>query len=160
MRRGGDRTGSRLVRRKHLHEPAGRCHAAFMPGETDLRALLRSMEPVADDCDYVFCTAPSLPEIEALCTFRETEGVTLICRRAEAERAGLPFTFPCRRITLTVHSSLEAVGLLAVVSTALARSGISANVVSAYYHDHLFVKAEDVSRALKVLAGIEGKAQL
>ena len=55
-------------------------------------------------------------------------------------------------ITLTVHSSLEAVGLLAEVATAFAARGISVNVVSAYYHDHLFVPSDRVEEALAALS--------
>jgi hypothetical protein len=43
---------------------------------------------------------------------------------------------------LTVHSSLEAVGLTAAVARKLALHGISANVVAAYYHDHIFVQTK------------------
>lgn len=56
-----------------------------------------------------------------------------------------------RLITLSVHSALEAVGLTAAVSGALTQAGISANVVAAYYHDHIFVPAADAKRAVEVL---------
>ena len=45
-------------------------------------------------------------------------------------------------ITLTVHSSLKSVGLTAAVTSKLAEYEISANVVAAYYHDHIFVPYE------------------
>jgi hypothetical protein len=89
---------------------------------------------------------------EPVCVFREAEGCTLILRRGEAERLGLAFIYPCRMITLTVHSSLDAVGLLARVSALLAERGISVNAVSAYYHDHLFVPVERAEEALRALA--------
>ena len=46
--------------------------------------------------------------------------MTLIVRRQDAQRAGLSFEYPCRMITLSIHSSLEAVGFMAHVSTLLA----------------------------------------
>ena len=57
-------------------------------------------------------------------------------------------------ITLTVHSSLEAIGLLASVATSLATAGIPCNAVAAYHHDHLFVPNELADQALSVLRGI------
>ena len=123
------------------------------PGERDLDTLLRCLDPVLDDCEYVYASGPA-PLPEAVCTFRESEGVTLILPRADAERLGLPLTYPCRRIELTVHSSLEAVGLLAAVAGRLAGQGISVNVVSGYYHDHLFVRSEDAQQAAALLEGI------
>jgi hypothetical protein len=121
-----------------------------MPGERDLETLLRTLQPVLHAGELVFCAHRELAG-DPLCAFREAEGWTLILHRAEAERLGMPFTFPCRRISLTVHSSLEAVGLLAVIATRLAARGISVNVVSAYYHDHLFVPVDLAEEALQVL---------
>lgn len=56
-----------------------------------------------------------------------------------------------RGITLTIHSSLDAVGITAAVSTKLAEQGISANVIAAYYHDHIFVQAEKAELAIEAL---------
>lgn len=128
-------------------------------GEHNLAALVRSMEPALQEGQFVFCTAPDPSGIDALCTFRESEGVALICRREEAERRGLNFTFLCRMITLTVHSSLEAVGFLAAISAELARRGIGVNVVSAYFHDHLFVAVKDAERAMDALREMQGASQ-
>ena len=54
-----------------------------------------------------------------------------------------------------VHSSLAAVGLTAAVAAALADHGISANVVAAFYHDHIFVPAERAEEALAALRAIQ-----
>ena len=59
-----------------------------------------------------------------------------------------------RLISLHVHSSLDAVGLTAAFSTALGNAGISANVVAAYYHDHIFVPTDKADKALNVLQGM------
>jgi hypothetical protein len=77
--------------------------------------------------------------------------MTLVIRQDEAERIGLRYQFASRLITLTVHSSLEAVGFLAAITARLARAGISMNAVSAFYHDHLFVPDHRADEALALL---------
>jgi hypothetical protein len=123
----------------------------------DLRALLNGMEPELDPDEFVYCTIPhgARTGANAVCTFQETEGETLILRRAEAEKHQLNFAFLYRKITLRVHSSLEAIGFLAAIATELAQQGISVNCVSAYYHDHLFVPADQAERALEVLRQLQ-----
>lgn len=129
-----------------------------MPGETDLEALLAGMHPVIDEAVYVFATLlPGAREpsgVGVLMRFAEAEGTTLVLPRVEAVRAGLGFTFPCRRITLAVHSSLEAVGFLAAILPRLAAAGIGVNPVSGYHHDHLFVPEDRADEALAILGDL------
>jgi hypothetical protein len=61
-------------------------------------------------------------------------------------------------ITLTVHSSLEAVGLTAAVSAKLTEHNISANVIAAYYHDHILVQSERAEDAMKALGEFNVRA--
>ena len=104
---------------------------------------------------FVFCSIPADKEVPATLRpvhlFREREGTTLVMRREEAESTGLPHQFASRLITLTVHSSLEAVGFMAAITGRLAEAGISVNAVSAYYHDHLFVPERRADEALQLL---------
>jgi hypothetical protein len=126
-----------------------------MPAELDLAALLRNMKPEMHDGIFVFCTIANGAEIPAAVTpqlaFREAEGTTLVIRREEAERFSLRHQFPSRLITLTVHSSLDAVGFLAGITARLAAAGISVNAVSAFHHDHLFVPEHRAEEALALL---------
>ncbi|TGE02540.1 ACT domain-containing protein [Methylobacterium nonmethylotrophicum] len=130
-----------------------------MSGETDLRRLLSGMRPELRPGTYVFVLVADgrVPAgLAPVLTFREAEGLTLILTEDEAARAGLPGAFPCRWITLAVHSSLAAVGFLAAVTQRLAEAGIAVNAVSAVHHDHLFVpvaRAEEAMRLLRDLAG-------
>jgi hypothetical protein len=123
-----------------------------MPGERDLSKLLQNMRPEMHDGVFVFCSIRAGKEIPAALRpvhlFREQEGTTLVVRREEAEGAGLSYQFASRLITLTVHSSLEAVGFLAAITGRLAAAGISLNAVSAFYHDHLFVLDDRADEAL------------
>lgn len=126
-----------------------------MSGETSLNRLLASMQPRLQDATYVFATVPDgayLPAgIEAVMTFREAEGLTVIVEEDEALRAGLAGTFRSRMITLEVHSSLDAVGFLAAITARLAEAGMGVNPVSAFYHDHLFVPEHRAAEAMQVL---------
>jgi len=126
-----------------------------MPGETNLSNLLRSMQPLLHDSAFTYCSltperAMALADF-AWGTFWEPEGVTLILPKMLAEVHELQQQPDWALITLTVHSSLTAVGFLATISQALASAGISLNVVSAFYHDHLFVPWDDRLEALAIL---------
>ena len=124
-------------------------------GEENLAALLASLQPKLHPAVFVFCTVKasevSLEALTPICQFQEPEGVTLILEKVQAEDYGLAYLYPCRMITLTIHSSLEAVGLLATVTQALATEGISVNAISAYYHDHLFVACDRAEEAMDYL---------
>ena len=126
-----------------------------MPAGKDLQPLLENMKPEMQDDIFVFCTLSEGKDIparlEPMLIFREREGTTLIVRRDKAERAELAYQFPSRLITLTVHSSLDAVGFLAAITARLANAGISVNAVSAFHHDHLFVPEHRASEALRLL---------
>jgi len=114
-----------------------------MSGETDLAALLRSLDPVLDAIEYGFGVlapgvVPRMP-VEPLGLFREDEGMTVIAAADALAAAGIEQSRGWARIVLRVQSSLDAVGLTAAVAQALAERGIAANVVAAYRHDHVFV---------------------
>ena len=125
-----------------------------MSGETDLDALIRSMSPGLVDGIHVFATLPGsdMPAgLSPRMTFHEAEGTTLILLESEAKLHGLPYEFPCRMITLNIHSALQAVGFLARITTALATRGMGVNPVSGFYHDHLFVPDGREDEAMEIL---------
>jgi hypothetical protein len=133
-----------------------------MNGVRDLHDLCRQMTPTLSDEVFVYCTFSDfrLPRgLEPVCTFREAEGLTAIVRMAQAEACEIPHTFPCRMITLAVHSSLEAVGFLACITDRLTREGIACNVVAAYHHDHLFVPLARADDALGVLRNLAAESR-
>ncbi|MER9104834.1 ACT domain-containing protein [Mesorhizobium sp. M0848] len=129
-----------------------------MTGETDLKTLLASMTPELLAGTYVFATlAPGVAQLEGVepvMVFREREGVTLIVTEEAASTAALTASFRCRMLTLNIHSSLEAVGFLAAITTRLTAAGMGVNPVSAFYHDHLFVPADRAEEALELLVGL------
>ena len=112
------------------------------------------MRPVLHDGEYVFSVTDEPSGIDPhdiVMMLKEKEGYTIIVERNIADRLGLTYSSIFSWISLTVHSSLEAVGLTAAFSRALADRGISCNVVAGYYHDHIFVPLSDKERALQAL---------
>lgn len=117
-----------------------------MGGERDLSRILQNLKPRLCPERYTFTEAAEpilLAGVFAL--VREDEGVTSI----QADPRGA-----WAKITLEVHSSLEAVGLTGVMASRLADLGISANVVAALNHDHLFVTWERREEALACLRSL------
>ena len=130
-------------------------------GERDLDVLLRRAAPRRADGEYVFTRLDPGVAVPAdahpVVTVAEGEGLTLVLPRAEADDLGLPYTFVAAWITLEVHSALEAVGLTAAFSTALAEAGIPANVVAGSVHDHVFVPVARAAEALRVLGSLASR---
>jgi uncharacterized protein len=128
-----------------------------MPGESDLKNILKKIKPVRHSGEYVFCSVSDarLPDFtQVISLFKEGEGTTIILSKITADELKLSYSFEAVWITLSVHSSLEAVGLTAAFSRALAEAGISCNVVAAYFHDHIFVNRKDAQRAMTVLESL------
>lgn len=117
------------------------------------------MEPALRDGAFVFVTVPTrsfalATETDPVAAVMEAEGLTLVLPQAQADALRFGYGTVFRQLTLTVHSSLDAVGLTAAVATRLAAHGIPANVVAGYYHDHLFVPHDRAEEALEVLRAL------
>jgi uncharacterized protein len=131
-----------------------------MTGKTNLSQLLKTMNPYLNEGDYVFCTVENLKDIslnDILFHFKEKEAVTIIVKKEYADKMNSSYSYIAAWITLTVHSSLEAVGLTAAFSKALAEKNISCNVVAAFYHDHIFVAKKDAEKAMEILNELSKK---
>ena len=148
-----------------------------MAAERDLDKLVATMEPVVRPGRYVVVQLPvdllarlhddgaavrpggaagDGRAVDVHATVREPEGLSAVLTQQEADRLSLPYSFVAGWITLQVHSALEAVGLTAVVSTALSEAGISCNVLAGLHHDHLLVPVDLATRAVQVLEGLSG----
>ena len=88
-------------------------------------------------------------------TFKEEEGWTVILPKQNAIDLELAYTFECAWISLQLSSDLEAVGLTAMFSEALASANISCNVIAAYHHDHIFVPIADAEKAIRTLEKLD-----
>lgn len=122
-------------------------------GETDLQRLLAGLAPELAARPRAIRSQAADASVPAgtIMLFREEEGVTTVVEVDESTDEPL-----WAQITLRIHSSLEAVGMMAAIATALAARDIPCNAVSAYYHDHLFVpwpRRDDAIAALQALTG-------
>jgi hypothetical protein len=115
------------------------------------------MSPVLMAGEFVFLSFSDAhygdySDLTPVASMIEGEGLTLVIPREKADERELRYDSVFRQITLSIHSSLEAVGLTASFSRALADCGVSSNVIAGYFHDHIFVPA---SLAEVALAAIE-----
>lgn len=134
--------------------PGWQCVSVAAPGETDLAVMLAALavERRPGVFTYLSVTAVSaelLDDAHALVT--EGATTTIVLPVESAERAGHRVDVRLAWLTLSVQSSLEAVGLTAHVSARLAAEGIACNVLAGYHHDHILVPLDRVDEAIAVL---------
>lgn len=135
-----------------------------MTGVTHLPKLLAGLEPSLHEKNYVFCSFKNTGLIDIcafspLCTFVEAEGITAVLPENQVPSSEVAVSSaPMSCITITIHSSLEAVGLTAAMASELAQHGISANVVAAYYHDHVFVPVDRAADAINALRALQQRS--
>ena len=125
-----------------------------MTGETNLKLLIKGMQPILNTGEYVFCSLKDISQIsrnDTLCEFKEAQGTTIVINRKKADSLGLKYHYIAHWISLKVHSSLEAVGLTAIISNELAKNNLSCNIIAGYFHDHIFIDRKFSKKALKVL---------
>lgn len=128
-----------------------------MSGETNLTKLIKQMKPKLNNGEYVFVSLKDISKIkreDTILEFKEPEGTTLIFTRKKADELKLNYQYIASWITLEIHSSLDAVGLTAVISTELTKHNISCNVVAGFYHDHIFIDKNDAQKALNALKNL------
>ncbi|HZX81421.1 MAG TPA: ACT domain-containing protein [Lysobacter sp.] len=130
-----------------------------MTGETDLATMLRTLDIDVRDGRWALLTrsAPDAAlDAHAAARIDEREGITYVVPKHVARDRGESPGFVAAWLSLRVHSSLDAIGLTAAVSRALADAGIACNVLAGFHHDHLLVPAarrEDAVAALHALRG-------
>jgi hypothetical protein len=125
-------------------------------GETDLGSILKHLDVVREPGVFVVAKVAhdATPPAGARAQVRERQGLTVVLAREDAEAAGLPFVFEAAWLTLTVHTSFEAVGLTAAFATRLSEAGIPANVLAGYHHDHVLVPVDRADDAIAVLRSL------
>ena len=125
-----------------------------MSKDNKLYTLLANLSPQLNEGKYVFVTTELInhvPLTEIISLIQEDEGFSLILKKEVADRLNLQYSYVASWITLSLSTSLDAVGLTAAFSNELAKNKISCNVVAGFYHDHIFVDHKDTKAALSVL---------
>lgn len=130
------------------------------PGETDLAVMLATLDVVRRPGVFTFVEVPGAPTAEmfelAHAVVVEDDSTTLVMTLEDAQSVRVGDDVEMAWLTLTVESSLEAVGLTAAFSAVLGDAGIACNVLAGYRHDHLLVPAADADRAVSVLRSLSG----
>ncbi len=93
-------------------------------------------------------------EVTVAATIAEDEGTTTVLSVTDAERLGARPEFVAAWLTVELHSALDAVGLTAALTTALAAGNIACNVLAGYHHDHLLVPIDQADQAIAVLEAL------
>lgn len=124
------------------------------PGETDLDLMLATLavQRRPGVFTYIAVEVPTTGLIAAAhAVIKEGRLTTIVLPIEAAERAGQKNTGQFAWLTLTVQSSLDAVGLTAAISARLAAVDISCNVLAGYHHDHLLVPVDRADEAIAAL---------
>lgn len=123
-------------------------------GEQDLGRLLAGLAPVIRPVPYVVVETDA--DVPAAAVIVEDEATTKVVEQTIADERGLPYTFIAAWITCTIESDLEAVGMTAAISRALADRDIACNVLAGSRHDHLLVPWDRRDDAIAVLDSLAG----
>lgn len=125
------------------------------PGETDLDVILATLAVERRPGVFTYLSVTSLSAdllADAHAVVTEGATTTLVLPVESAERHGHQVDVRLAWLTLTVQSSLEAVGLTAFVSGRLAAEGIACNVLAGHLHDHLLVPVGRVDDAVRAIS--------
>jgi hypothetical protein len=124
------------------------------PGETDLERMLATLavQRRPGVFAYIAVEVPTPGLIAAAhAVVKEGRLTTIVLPVEAAERAGQSTANRFAWLTLTVQSSLDAVGLTAAVGARLAAVDVPCNVLAGYHHDHILVPVDRVDDAVVAL---------
>jgi hypothetical protein len=129
-----------------------------MTGTTNLSEVLKSLKVSCDGVEYGFASVKDKQitfNYDILGIFKEDEGQTIIAPKKYFDSNNIKFEGPYAKLTIEIHTSLELVGLTAVLAKKLADNQISANVVAGYFHDHIFVQYVVRQKAIEAIDNLK-----
>jgi len=130
-----------------------------MSGVTELSLMLATLDVEVRAGTFVYrtrATRDAALDAVAVARIDEAEGITYVVEAPDADPDRTTPDFIAAWLTLTVQSSLHAVGLTAAVAQALAARGIACNVLAGFHHDHLLVPADRVDDAIAAVHALRG----
>ncbi|MFV0259956.1 MAG: ACT domain-containing protein [Acidimicrobiales bacterium] len=120
-----------------------------MTGEANINRILEALSVTHRSGRFTVHCVPELTDADGIhAVVAEREGMAVVVTVEAARRRGWPVEFEAAWLTIEVHTGLEAVGVTAAVSNALAEWEIPCNVLAGYYHDHLLVPVQLVDQAI------------
>jgi uncharacterized protein len=129
-----------------------------MADQTNLSEVLKALKVSCDDNAYGFVSVKNTQfkfEEGIIGIFQEKEGVTIIATNEYLAKNDLKPEALFAKMTVEVETSLQLVGLTAILATKLAENNISANVIAGYFHDYIFVQYEARQKAIDVLNSLK-----
>jgi len=94
-----------------------------------------------------------LPKIkDFFCVIKEKKEITLILKETDINRVNvIEMEKDYRIITFNVTLPFNLVGFMSIISSALAKVGISLLAISSYSTDHILVKDKDLNKTIEAL---------
>ena len=132
--------------------------------EVSLQDILQNLDPVMAPETYVYVGVSNQSLLKVLgfdpvAFFKEPEGITLILKKEDADNNFLNYQTEYCRIILNAPFAMRCVGLTAIVSSALAKAGISIIPILSAYKRSILVEKEDALTALEILNAMQKKVQ-
>ncbi len=131
----------------------------IMESQQSLDETLAALDAQVEG-NYVFATTDKVPPgLEPFAVIHEAEGITVVAKATDAYEYGLGQHELFARITPSPVTSLDSVGLTAMITQTVASRGIPCNVIAGFHHDHFFVPANKAQEVVSMLAALSEQAR-
>lgn len=135
-----------------------------MTKSSDLQEVLQNINPVLSAHTFVYVAVANQSLLKVLgydpiAFYKEKAGITLVLRKEEADNNFLVYDQEYSMIDLNAPDASNCTGLIAIISSALAKAGISLRPIQTAYSRLIFVHKEDAHTAIEILSSLQKKIQ-
>jgi uncharacterized protein len=116
--------------------------------------MLAGLDVVQRPGEFVYMSIPDREQAPADAIAMVDEGTTVTYVVPARSSSAVDGSFAAAWLTLTVHCSLEAIGLTAAVAGALSARSIPANVLAGQRHDHVLVPVAHSDQAIAAVRAL------